>query len=217
MEPLAAVHHLLAAAQALGATVIANNAVRSIDHRGGRIRGVETESGPLAADRVVVAAGAGTAALAATVGIDLPIAAPPALLVVTTAQPKLLKGMVMTPALQLQQMADGRLAATAGFDGPDTGDNGATAAADVLAALKALLHCPAPLAVQSHVLGRRPMLDDRLPAIGPAQSVEGLDIAVTHSGITLAPVIGHFVAEEIFDGSRDALLAPFGLERLAKR
>jgi glycine/D-amino acid oxidase-like deaminating enzyme len=217
VEPLAAVHHLLAAAQALGATVIANNKVRSIDLRGCRIMGVDTDAGHLAADRVVVAAGAGTAALAATVGIDLPLTAPPALLVVTTPQQKLLNGMVMTPVLQLRQINDGRLAATATVEDANPGDNGAAAAADLLAALRAVLHCAAPLAVQSHVLGRRPMLNDRLPAIGPAAGIDGLHIAVTHSGITLAPAIGRLVAEEIFGGRRDALLAPFGLERLAKR
>jgi len=217
VEPLAAVHQLLAAAQALGATVIATNKVRSIDLRGGRVTGVETGSGRLAADRVVVAAGAGTAALAAAVGVDLPLTAPPALLVVTTPQQKLLNGMVMIPALQVRQMADGRLAVTASVDGSDTGDHGAAAAADLLAGLRTLLCCAAPLAVQSHVLGHRPVLDDRLPAIGPVASVDGLHVAVTHSGITLAPAIGRFVAEEIFDRRREALLAPFGLERLAKR
>jgi glycine/D-amino acid oxidase-like deaminating enzyme len=34
-----------------------------------------------------------------------------------------------------------------------------------------------------------------------------------HSGITLAPAIGRFVANEILTGRRDSLIEPYGLER----
>jgi hypothetical protein len=39
---------------------------------------------------------------------------------------------------------------------------------------------------------------------------------VTHSGITLAPIIGRFVACEIVTGQRDALLEPYGLARFSQ-
>jgi glycine/D-amino acid oxidase-like deaminating enzyme len=76
VEPLAAARTLLAAAKDLGATVVANNPVRSLDLRSGRVIGVETEAGHLDADEVVVAAGVETAALAAAAGLILPIDAP---------------------------------------------------------------------------------------------------------------------------------------------
>jgi glycine/D-amino acid oxidase-like deaminating enzyme len=34
-----------------------------------------------------------------------------------------------------------------------------------------------------------------------------------HSGITLAPAIGRFAAEEIVTGARNTLLKPYGPER----
>ena len=43
--------------------------------------------------------------------------------------------------------------------------------------------------------------------------MSGLYIVVMHSGITLAPAVGRFVADELLNGRRDALLAPFGIER----
>ncbi|RVC73308.1 FAD-binding oxidoreductase, partial [Mesorhizobium sp. M2A.F.Ca.ET.046.02.1.1] len=43
-----------------------------------------------------------------------------------------------------------------------------------------------------------------------------LYVAVTHSGITLAPVLGLFAAREILEGERDVLLTPYGLERFAR-
>jgi glycine/D-amino acid oxidase-like deaminating enzyme len=36
---------------------------------------------------------------------------------------------------------------------------------------------------------------------------------VMHSGITLAPAIGRFVADEVLTGRRDSLLEPYGLGR----
>jgi glycine/D-amino acid oxidase-like deaminating enzyme len=53
VEPLATAHALLAAAQRLGATVIANNPVRSLKLRAGRVTGVETDNDRLDADEVV--------------------------------------------------------------------------------------------------------------------------------------------------------------------
>jgi glycine/D-amino acid oxidase-like deaminating enzyme len=67
------------------------------------------------------------------------------------------------------------------------------------------------------VVGRRPIPRDGFPIVGHAEHIDGLHVAVTHSGITLAPAIGRFVAEEIVAGRRNPLLAPFGLERLSKR
>ena len=166
---------------------------------------------------MIVAAGAGAAAIAATAGLALPISTPPALLVVTKPYAKLLNGLVMTPAMQLRQTADGRFSAAAGFDGTDPGDDGAAAAADLFGAVKDLLPSAASLAFDFHVVGRRPIPRDGFPIVGRAEGIDGLYVAVTHSGITLAPAIGRFVAEEIVTGHRDPLLAPFGLERLPKQ
>jgi glycine/D-amino acid oxidase-like deaminating enzyme len=139
VEPLAPARRLLSAARELGATVITDKVVQSLTIRAGRVVGVEMESGRFEADQVVVAAGAGTAAIAATIGLTPPISAPPALLAVTKPYPKLLNGLVMTPEMQLRQTADGRLAATAGFSDSDRRDDGAAAATGLLAAMKSLL------------------------------------------------------------------------------
>ena len=58
-----------------------------------------------------------------------------------------------------------------------------------------------------------PARTDGFPAVGRAPGIAGLYVAVMHSGITLAPAIGHFVAEEILHDLRDSLMKPYGLER----
>jgi monomeric sarcosine oxidase len=65
-----AVH--LALARARGATVVPDAAVHAIDDDGGDIR-IETAVGTFHAERVVVCAGAWTAGLLRTLGVDLPI------------------------------------------------------------------------------------------------------------------------------------------------
>jgi glycine/D-amino acid oxidase-like deaminating enzyme len=46
--------------------------------------------------------------------------------------------------------------------------------------------------------------------------MDGLYIAVMHSGITLAPAVGLSTAREILDGGRDPLLGACGLSRFAQ-
>ena len=53
--------------------------------------------------------------------------------------------------------------------------------------------------------------------VGRADTVPGLYVAVTHSGVTLAPTVGRLVAEDLVSDRRDPLLAPFGLARLSRR
>jgi len=54
---------------------------------------------------------------------------------------------------------------------------------------------------------------DGFPAIGRPKGPHGIYIAVMHSGITLAPAVGRFAAEELLQGRRDPLLAPYGPSR----
>jgi glycine/D-amino acid oxidase-like deaminating enzyme len=61
--------------------------------------------------------------------------------------------------------------------------------------------------------GRRPMPADGQSILGFTQAVPNLYLAVTHSGVTLAPLIGEFAALEIITGARIDLLTTYRLER----
>ena len=50
------------------------------------------------------------------------------------------------------------------------------------------------------LLAWRSMPADRLPIVGPVPGLDSLYLAVTHSGVTLAPVLGRLVADEIATG-----------------
>ena len=62
-------------------------------------------------------------------------------------------------------------------------------------------------------VAHRPIPGDGFPSVGAVPSVPGYYEAVSHSGITLGPVIGRLLAAEILGGERDELLADFRPER----
>ncbi len=62
-------------------------------------------------------------------------------------------------------------------------------------------------------IGVRPVPTDGMTIAGPMPSATGLHLAVTHSGVTLAPALGALIADSIETGSPAPRLAPFGLGR----
>ncbi|MCD9878357.1 FAD-binding oxidoreductase [Streptomyces sp. NR30] len=62
-------------------------------------------------------------------------------------------------------------------------------------------------------VAHRPIPADGFPSVGGVPSVPGYYEAVSHSGITLGPVIGRLLASEILSGKRDEMLADFRPER----
>jgi glycine/D-amino acid oxidase-like deaminating enzyme len=213
VEPWAAARALLANAKRRGARLLPSTAVTGLVRRDGRTTGIATADGPISADHVVLAAGAGTAELAATAGIRLPMTTPPGLLAHSRPYRKILSGLVIAPALHMRQTADGRIVAGADFGGADPGEDARATAAGLLAKAKAMLRDADDLALDVHTVGYRPTPADGFPVIGRPDCDAGLYLAVLHSGITLAPAVGRFAALELLAGRRDPLLAPYGPER----
>jgi glycine/D-amino acid oxidase-like deaminating enzyme len=214
VEPVAAAGVLVAAAAAAGATVRLDAAVTGLAFTDAGAAGAVLSDGTrIAADAVVVAAGVATPGLLAPAGVALPLFEPAGLLVRTEPVPKLLNGLVISPAVHVRQRADGRLLAGADFGGGDPGADAAATAEGVWADLRALLRPDTPLALEGFTVGRRPTPADGFPAVGGIPDVPGLFMAVMHSGVTLAPAVGAFLAEEILDGTREPLLAPYRPER----
>lgn len=214
-EPVAAAKALLADAERRGARILSSS-VTALVQTDGRITGVDTSHGLMAADEVVIAAGVGAPDIAATAGIKLPIETPPGLIVHSRPYKKLLNGLVHAERLHMRQTAEGRIIAGSDFAGGDPGENPDATARELFAVAKAALHGAEGLELDFHTIGYRPNPIDGFPIIGRAEGADGLYIAVMHSGITLAPTVGLFATREILDGERDPLLAPYGLERFAQ-
>ncbi|PTE10184.1 NAD(P)/FAD-dependent oxidoreductase [Mesorhizobium helmanticense] len=212
-EPVAVTRALLADAERRGARILAGAAVTALAQTNGGVVGVDTSSGLIAADEVVVAAGVGSPDIAATAGVKLPIETPPGLIVHSRPFEKLLNGLVLAERLHMRQTAEGRIIAGSDFGGADPGMDAEATARDLFAAMKAMLRGADGLELDFHTVGYRPTPIDGFPIIGRAEGVPGLYVAVMHSGITLAPAVGLFASREILDGDRDPLLALYGLSR----
>ncbi|MFZ1681636.1 MAG: FAD-binding oxidoreductase, partial [Rhizobiaceae bacterium] len=64
-------------------------------------------------------------------------------------------------------------------------------------------------------IAERPTPGDGLPVIGRPPGVDGLTLAVMHSGVTLAPAVGLFLGRELLDADEEPLMAPFRPSRFA--
>jgi glycine/D-amino acid oxidase-like deaminating enzyme len=49
--------------------------------------------------------------------------------------------------------------------------------------------------------------------MGSLPTCPEIHVAVTHSGVTLAPIVGRLTAEEVLRGSRSEMFAPYRPER----
>lgn len=136
----------------------------------------------------------------------------PALLVWTKPEPKRLNGLVMSPVMQLRQTPDGRFVAAVSI-GPGSDTDGKLAATAAFDAMKAVLIASSSLELGWWAVGHRPIPIDGLPVVGRYPGVTGLYVAVMHSAVTLAPVIGRLVADELLTEKRDGLIKPDGIER----
>jgi glycine/D-amino acid oxidase-like deaminating enzyme len=210
VEPVSAARLMLADAVARGATSV-TAAVSGLIRSGDRISGVVTSAGMIEADHVVLASGAGSAPLAASIGITLPIETPSGLIVHSRPFEKRLNGLVMAPELHMRQTADARIIAGSDFGGTEPGTDQQATAAALFAKLRESLAESQSLVMDFFTVGYRPTPKDGLPIIGVAS--DGLYVTVMHSGVTLAPIAGVLASSEILTGEQDPVLAPFRLSR----
>lgn len=189
---------LRAAAEAAGARRL-NATVEAVEPGAARLAGGESA----AADRIVVAAGAGTAAL-----LGLPVAPLPGLMILTAPARAGIRHVVIAPELMLRPDDAGRILAGAEAGGSEIDRAPGAIAADLLDRVRALIDEP-NLALERLIIGQRPMPADERPLIGPVPGLPGVYAAVMHSGVTLAPGIAELVSEELLDDKAAPLLAPF--------
>ena len=191
----------------------------------GRVRSLSTSNGSRAADAVVIAAGTDTTRVAAMAGVNVPQAESPGVVVRTNPMPRLLHRVPIVYAppqddgrreIHLRQCADGTLMIGEGDQESLAEDDSQAHANDLLAracrylpALKGAAAVPVPV-------GWRPMPLDGYPVLGFASEAPNLYVALTHSGVTLAPALTQLVAQEICDGTpADAVLGPYRPQRFA--
>ena len=189
-----------------------------------RVESVVTPDGEIPCDVVVLAAGTGTTELASTAGVSVPQQESPGVVVRTSPVPRLMQVLqvVYAPPLgpghdeiHFRQTSDGSFQIGEGTQESLRRDDSQQHADDLLARAARYLPGLAGATAAPVPVGYRPMPLDGYPVLGFAPSVPNLYVAVTHSGVTLAPAIGELAAIEIVDGVRIETLDHYRPERFA--
>ena len=195
-------------------------------NKGGRIVAVNTTSGDIECDYVVLAAGTATTHLASLAGVHVPQAKSPGVVIRTTPVRELLRNVpvIYAPALgdgrreiHIRQCVDGRMMIGEGNQESLAEDDSQAHADDLLERASNYLPSIAGAKAIPIPVGWRPMPLDGYPVMGFTPEVPNLYIALTHSGVTLAPVLSQLAALEICDGeSADDVLSLYRPTRFTK-
>ncbi len=180
-------------------------------------------------DQLVIAAGRWSPQLTAMLGVELamidankPNKIACSFLATTAPLAVQLSANVISPQLNIRPDGGGRLLLQAN-DLDDQADPQQPTTCDgiiaqqFLSRLQTLLVNSERAQLEKVVIGQRSRPADGLPGVGYLNGHQRVYVVVTHSGITLAPLLGRLAASEILHGRAEPLLTDFRLPRLLNK
>jgi sarcosine oxidase, subunit beta len=225
VDPARTTRAFAAAAQRHGACYWTETECTALRTSGSQIVGAQTARGDVSAETVMLAAGAWSDTLAATVGLRLPIRMQAyQMLRSTPAPPDVLTPVVSAVGrtLSLKQLPDGAFLLGGGWLGDSTLDRrGYTLRQASIdgnwAAASAILPIVGEQRLERAWCGLEAESIDEIPFIGRVPGLEGLVVAVGFSGhgFAIAPAVGQAVAEQIA-GRPAPALAGLSLDRISR-
>jgi glycine/D-amino acid oxidase-like deaminating enzyme len=208
---------LVEAAVRNGAHERFGDAVRRIEVEGEGVT-LQLEDGDhIHADVVVNATGAEATSVAEMVGRELPLDVFPGLLVRVAVSGEPLRHLMHTPRINVRPDGPGYvLLHHDSVDDRLTDDFAGTEdplCAELLERARLVLPALGEAEIVEARFGMRPVPADGHSCVGALSEIPGYYEAVTHSGVTLGPLIGRLLAREILTGEIDPLIAPFRADR----
>ncbi len=215
------IEHLLPEFGRRGGRLMENVGRASVVAEGGRVRAARLDSGErIEADAVLVAAGPGTPAVIAPLGIHIPDITPVSLLVKTQPLRHPLRAVLNTPRVAIRPTPDGAFVLDSGWSEeevvtrPDgTYEVRESTLQGLLQEARAVLEGNPLLELATTGVGPKPIPADGDPVFGGLEGVEGCFVAFSHSGATLGLIAGELLAGEIATGESHPLLASFRAAR----
>ncbi len=196
-----------------GATVRSDTKVEWLDTTGNQVNTVVTQSGRIDCDYVIVCTGTQTGTLLSPLGIEVPLDKIKGMLARTNPLGSMCDYLVSMPDLHFWQMEDGSLIVGEN----QAGDTLTTSTKKQKQLFHERLNNRLPQTSDTKIetisTGTRPVPSDGMPIVGAAGSFSNLYVAVLHSGITLAPIIGSSLAREIIRGETERNLEDYRLAR----
>jgi sarcosine oxidase subunit beta len=191
-----------------GATLYSSRPVTGIDVEGGAIRGVRTDAGTIATSRVVIAAGAWSAAIGNMAGVKLPIEPIRRQIAVTNPVPNLRADFPFiidfSKSLYFHREGAGILSGMSNHDEPAGFDTRVDEAWRLNHFEQAIERLPllGDAEIMAEWAGLYEVTPDDQPILGKMPQVDGLFVCAGFSGHGLmhGPAAGLLMAEEILDG-----------------
>ena len=221
VEPAIAAEACVRAAAKHGATVKLGTEVTGLSIKAGSntVDAVLAGEESIGADVVVLAGGVDNTPLAAMAGVTIPQEDSPGVVIRTNPIAQTLLSSVSVlyvpplepgrPEIHLRQCLDGTAMIGEGSqeslardDSQEHADELLARAAEYLPTLKGASAIPVPV-------GYRPMPLDGFPVVGFSPKAPNVYLALTHSGVTLAPLMAQLATMEIVDGARVDLLSDY--------
>lgn len=213
---------LVTLAQELGAQLRTDSAVTGIETTGSRVSGVRLADGErIAVDAVVNAAGPSADRVAAILDLPLPLAPTSGLLVRVHTGTDLVGRIIHTPRVNIRPDGPGHLllhhdSIDAQLDDRDSLPLDDPLCHELLDRARQVLNGLDNAEIVAARIGVRPYPADGRSCVGAVSTIQGYYEAVTHSGVTLGPLLGRLLAQEILTGDVDPLAAPFRPDRFPR-
>lgn len=228
-DPIATVAAYVQAAKRAGAGLRFGERVHAIETSGGRVAGVRTDRGAIAAGAVVLAAGVFGNDLLRPLGLEVPLDVHEVTVLRSAPAERVLLPVIGVANADCagRQEVDGRFRATSGllpWNGEYREDGGrpivhpsAASIGAVVETFGAVVPAFRRARIEAVWAGLIDLTPDALPVLDTPGSVAGLAIAMGFSGhgFCLGPVIGQIMAALVQGEVPDLPIAPFRLARFA--
>jgi glycine/D-amino acid oxidase-like deaminating enzyme len=216
VDPVQATKMLLKAAEGLGATIEYPCELTGVSLKEGRLAEVETSLGIVKADKLVLATGAAPEAGLRFAESDIPQRSRPGVIATTTPMPRCINRIIAAPGIHMHQRDDGRLVIGEQEGAPQNEAHALSLegrpndfpeqliaeqhAGRMLEVAKRFAPCTSDAVIERATIGWRPLPLDGHPVLGASPARPDVYLAVMHSGVTLAPIVGQLAAHELTEG-----------------
>jgi len=218
VDPILATERLLDAAKSLGATVKYPCELLNVSVSASRVTSAQTSAGAIACDHLVLATGAAPDMPLKFAGIDIPQRTTPGVIAITKPHEPLLGRIIVGPGAHIHQRGDGRIVLGEQDGAPKTDAHAMRLngrpndfptpefaiqhGERILAVAETFIPNIGKAEIEATYIGWRPLPLDGHPVLGVSPARPNVSLAIMHSGVSLAPVVGQLMAQEIISGAR---------------
>ena len=220
IDTLKTIENLVARISFNGGKVINNCAYKNSIYRSGKLSSINTSLGEIETDLIIFATGVDTNSLINKKVLREPTAG---IIIKTKPYMSIINKIIVGPGIHIHQQTDGRLIIgeqdgapenhklrLKGYPSKFPSSSFANQHVNkILNQARSFIKNMDEVEVESVDIGWRPLPSDGLPIIGYINSNQDSYVASMHSGISLGPIVGKIVAQEITENINNNLFKSF--------